>query len=405
MKNMKLLIVGLLTSGFLLSACSNAPKQSSEKGSTPVSENSQGDNPSTPSQGGESQGGSSQGGASDSQGGSSSAKQDNLKTLQELKETIAHHFHFEYYPNSSLTENTFNTSEIVKYATDGTYTASYELMDRLWINIGGRSHQYQRGSSGTFLELASPTTEVVTVAEGAAEKTMLAFHDSVEYTKKENTNFLNRAATKYTLEVNEGSMQQGQFHTLFTEVIIDNATGLALRHYSRQSGNMNLKTLPINFELAALNLGNDADAFIATKTAKIGVYDWDTNFYSSMGLTTVARPNEEFWYANRVIGTSYDDFAENIQTIFRFAGTKDATVAKGKALVESFYNAGLKYDSEHNLAPTYNDNSIYYEDLEEGNISFDGYTSEGHYVDFDLDYIDNAATPYLRVVLDFYKVA
>ena len=47
MKNMKLLIVGLLTSGFLLSACSNAPKQSSEKGSTPVSENSQGGNPST----------------------------------------------------------------------------------------------------------------------------------------------------------------------------------------------------------------------------------------------------------------------------------------------------------------------------------------------------------------------
>lgn len=392
MKKKNALVVCLLAGGLLLASCGAAetPAGDSIAHSSEIS-------------------GGSHGGESPSQSGSSASSQsantqrDNLKTLEQLEAVIGHHFHFEYYPNSSLTENSFTQSEILKYATDGTYTATYELIDRLWINIGDMSHQYQRGSSGTFLELASPVTPVVSVAEGAAAKTMLVFHDSIEYTKKETTTFLNRAATKYTLEISEGSQQQGQFYQLFTEVIIDNATGLALRHYSRQSGNMNMRTLPINFELAALNLGADADAFIATKTAKIGVYDWDTDFFELIGLTNVARPNEPFWYANRIIGTTGDNFSENIETIFHFTGTKEETMTKGRALVEAFYNAGLKYDGELELASSYDYDSIYGEDEEDGDIWFDAYTADGSWVDFDIEYLSNLATPYSRVTLDFYK--
>ena len=234
---------------------------------------------------------------------------------------------------------------------------------------------------------------------------MLAFHDSIEYTSKESVNFLNRAATKYTLEVNEGSQQQGQFYQLFTQVIIDNTTGLALRHYSRQSGNTNLRTLPINFELAALNLGNDADAFIATKVEKINIWDWDTAFFTSFGLTSIDRPNEPFWYANRIIGTSYDDFVENYETFFHFTGAKDEAMTKGKALVQTLYNAGLKYDEEGNMISAFDNEAIYYEDLDEGEIYFDAYTVNGNRLDLDIEYLKNVSPSYTRVDLDFYRVA
>lgn len=391
MKKTNILMVCLLAGGLLLASCGGSKTPSNNNNGN--SQSQSGDN----SQSGD-----------DSQNGnnnSSTSQQENLKTLEQLQNVIGHHFHFEYYPNGSLTENSFTHTNLLKYATDGEYTASEESYDRLWINIDGKSHSYGRLVGGKYLELASPTTDVVTVAEGAAAITMLAFHDSIQYTKKETVTFLNRASTKYTLEENQGSQQSGQFYQLFTEVIIDNATGLALRHYSRQTGNMTFKTLPINFELATLNLGNDADAFIASKVDKINIWDWDTAFFTSMGLTSVTRPNEPFWYANRILGTSYDDFVENYETFFHFTGTKDEAMTKGKALVQTLYNAGLKYDEEGNMISAFDNEAIYYEDLDEGEIYFDAYTVNGNHLDLDIEYLKNVSPSYTRVDLDFYRVA
>ncbi len=334
---------------------------------------------------------------SSSSGGSQgeSTHTDALKSLSQLEAAIGHHFHFEYHPNALLTpDNTFNQDETIKAATDGTYTALYEAIDTLWVNIDGRSHQYVSLTNGKWRRLGTPTQTTVQYAEARARNTMMQFVDSIEYTTKASTTYLGRSATKYTLEVDEGSQQQGQFYRLFSETIIDNETGLALRHYSKQSGTSS-RTLPLSFEVSVLNIGDSADAFIDTFKAKINVYDWDTDWFAAMGITSVARPNEPFSEATK------NSAGDEYRTVFKFDGTKEETIAKAKALVQAFYDAGLKCDDNCNVQPSYTDEDIYSEDLDEGVIDFDGYTSAGHYVDFDFTWSEHTIPQYMTADLTF----
>ena len=320
---------------------------------------------------------------------------DTLKSLSQLEAAIGHHFHFEYHPNALLTpDNTFNQDETIKAATDGTYTAQYKLTDELWVNIGGRSHKYTYLSGGKWIKLGSPTETTVQYAEAEARKTMMQFVDSIEYTSKASTTFLGRNVTKYTLEINEGSQEQGQFYRLFSETIIDNQTGLALRHYSKQSGTSS-RTLPLCFEVSALNIGDSADAFIDSLKAKINISDWDTDWFTAMGITSVARPSEPFYQAEK------NSAGDEYKTVFKFDGTKEETIAKAKALVQAFYDAGLKCDDNGNVQPSYTDEDIYSEDLDEGVITFDGYTSAGNYVDFDFDWSEHTIPQYMTADLTF----
>lgn len=396
MKFNKFLVTTLFAAGLLLSACSSDGDQGSPTSGGPTSSPTSqptGTTTSEPTS------------VPTTSGSSASTKSDTLKSLAELEAVIGHHFHFEYHPNASLTENTFNQEETLKYATDGTYTAAYETYDRLWVNIDGGSSSYGKLTDGKWLTLSTPTIEPVSVAEAAARKTMMQFVDSIEYTSKASTTFLGRNATRYTLEINEGDMRQGAFYQLFSETIIDNETGLALRHISRQSGNTSFRTLPLSFEVSVLNIGVPADAYINSMKEKIDIYDWDTSFFESLGLTSVARPGAKFWGAERKFGTTDDDYIQRVETSFHWHVSKENALVSARQLVEAFYNAGLKYDEHGNMKSVYTDDALYYEDNEEGDITFDAYTIDGHYVDFDLEYRNNAVDGYMDVYLAFYKVA
>lgn len=400
MKTNRFLAVAMLAASMMLASCGNAPEtpsSSASQSSSSSSSSSVSSDPSNPSESTPSE--STPGSTSQASG----TQTDNLKSLAELEAAIGHHFHFEYHPNASLTGNSFNQDETLHYATDGTYTAINEGYDRLWVNIGGRSHSYGKLVDGQWLSLSSPTTEVVSVAEGRARETMMQFVGSIEYTSKEATTFLNRNATKYTLEISEGDRTQPGFYELFSETIIDNETGLALRHYSRQSGQQ-MRTLPLCFEVSALNIGDSADAYIATMTPKINIYDWDASFFTALGFGGVARPNEPFWYAERKYGADDDDFVERYETYFHFEGSQAETMAKAKPLVQAFYEAGLQYDEYGNRKSSYDDEDLYWEDDEEGDITFDAFTASGQRVDFDFEYSNYTNPKYMNVSLQFFRV-
>ncbi len=396
MKINKVLLTSLLSFGLVLTGCGT----NNNKSNNPSGGDNHSGDASEPGGNSSSQG-SSQGGGN-SQGGETQT--DRLKTLVELENAIAHHFHFEYRPNASISDNSFEQSEIVRYATDGTYTAWNEGYDRLWVNIDGGSCSYGTLKDGKWRSLSGPTTEPISVAEVAAKNTMMQFVDSIEYTSKERVTFLNRNATKYTLEIDEGDMTQGQFYKLFSETIIDDDTGLALRHYSRQQGNTS-RTLPLCFEVSTLNIGDSADAFINTMKQKIGITDWYTDFFTSMGLSSVARPEGKFWGAEIKDGADDDDYVVKYETNFHWYCTKEEGMAKARSMCQAFFGAGLSYDDNGNMKSSYTHSDLYYEDADDGYVTFDAYTSVGHYVDFDFEFSNYSNPKYMNVSLVFYKVS
>ena len=403
MKNNKLLVL-LTTSLLMLSACgeSNPQPGTSSVESPTSSETSQGG---TSSQGdSSSQGGESSGG--DSSSGSAQVQTDQLKTLAELQTNLGTYFMFQYNPTTDIMNpgQFKDDAEKVTWATDNRYTVQEELgYKKLWEKITGYNHQYSGLVNGKYTKLGNPLRfdedPDLNNAVAAAVPLLMMHVNSIEYTSKENSTFLNRNVVKYTLEK---ELNGGQ---LTSNTIIDVQTGLTLRQYSSYRGD-HAETLKTNFEVTLFTqTHSEVDTYLALETSKIGLRYWDQTFIESTGLTYtgLALPEGILYFTDY----RHNDGDYHRQTIVWFitCTTLQAGMTSAKAFLASLYEKGAKYDYNGSMKSAYDDEDLYYEDLDDNEFTFTAYTSssnEGGYIDVDGDTTSMNGVQYYRLEIDLY---
>ena len=213
---------------------------------------------------------------------------DTLKTEAQIRSALGNKYYVDVEIKTGDEEHPDET-ETFSIVTDGTYLYTTLTEDGVLLKLDGNDYLvYARiAEEENYTEVTRVTPIAENLYDISAFAYMLAYTGSFDYTSKRDVTFLNRPAVEYTVEEHWAFLGNDASYT--EKMIIDNATGICLKHSAEASANANGEhgSATASFECTKFFTGDDEEITTAleAQTSKIAVVaGWDTDFLTHIGL-------------------------------------------------------------------------------------------------------------------------
>ena len=220
---------------------------------------------------------------------------------------------------------------------------------------------------------------------------------TIKYTSENNLTYIGRPCKQY---LNTYAKDNAQINE---EWVIDNATGICLKHTKVSSANPGVEIKEAStFTVSQFDLTTQVDSCFDTQETYIEVEPWDTTFFKQHGLSdktdykvdlddilnnyTGTKPTIKLDNANSGFtgGNQYGN-----ATYITLEGTNKVTSDFAYYVVESIYNCGAKYDAtqlENSLANLVSLDKNDPTDDYYTNIKFYAYSNQIAQYSFEIDF-------------------
>ena len=261
-----------------------------------------------------------------------------------------------------------------------------------------------------YIDSKTSTADIIDIDEALS----IACGLTIKYTtKNDNFSFISRNCTQYLYDYKQGSA------TITEQYVIDNATGICLKHSKVSSANPGVAIKDkTTFEATAFDLSTGVDSCFAGEETKILVKPYDTTFLKAHGLADVTGFNvdieaikENYIDTLPTIKLDYAraDFVDGIQyaatSSYVLEGTDKVKSDFVVWLVSNLYSCGAKYDAlcdEKGMFDLW-----YVDETTSGSATYDwinlcAYTNDiaTYYleINYSIDPVDEDATLFIRLL-------
>ena len=264
---------------------------------------------------------------------------------------------------------------ITTVATNGTYYYYADPGEHFGKIIGNKAYPYIKTSqNANYTKINNPLTSVPNMIHMQNVVNLFLYAgETISYETETDVTFIGRAAKKYTATFTDPGN-----NAYVQEIIIDNLTGACLKH---DSGNAPTDSFVngnsrMSFAVTEIAYGTDSaiSTFLNPYIAKIDVFEWDTALFAQAGLDTsaIGNPASNWMLYSSIFedNKTRDDANPEWEVTYYYytddvAGTKDAM----EAFIQTFYNAGAKYESGHEKSFS----SLCYYDTDDNEFYFNAY--------------------------------
>ena len=256
-------------------------------------------------------------------------------------------------------------SEYIFFSTDrhdgtGEHKDLMRLFDDYFLDYHREDGQYLDCNTFYFKD-DSPSHHFYV---GAFTGSLLMACDSIYYTSKESTTFLNRECCKYVYEYDRYPGLSDKVEMWREEYIIDISSKLCLKYtWTRLEDGF----VSDDYEITSFSLSKSVE-IINREKSFVKYKDWDLDVLNKYGFSDLAQPNGEYHGAS---------LTENLCEYAAVYYIKETTLTDAEELFDNsvavLYNAGAKYERFNGYFESSLEDLVR-KQIEDNYLSFDAFT-------------------------------